>query len=432
MKQNRLGSTIWISILMFGLFGQIAWMIENTYFNLFLYNTISGDPAAIAWMVAASAITATLTTMVMGALSDKVGKRKIFICAGYILWGLTTIVFGFISTDAIVAILPSANAIAIAVFIVILLDCVMTFFGSTANDGAFNAWITDVTQEDNRAKVEGVLAVLPLIAMLLIFGVFDGFTQAGNWKAFFFILGGIISFGGIVGIFLIKDSVVHKPKGHYWEELIFGFRPSTIKTHPVLYLFLAIYSLFSIAVQIYMPYFIIYIQRYLGINEYAILLGIVLLLASVISIVVSRFIHSKNERFFFFPSILTMCFGLILLFLARTPAFVVIAGIVMMSGNLVFSAVVNARIRDLTPKENVGHFQGIRMIFYVLIPMVIGPFIGSAVIKNSNMTYVDLGVIKQVPTPAIFLASAIALLVILIPLYFTLRKSAQKTIALQK
>jgi MFS family permease len=95
----------------------------------------------------------------------------------------------------------------------------------------------------------------------------------------------------------------------------------------------------------------------------------------------------------------------------------------MMTGNLVFSAVISAKIRDLTPKENIGHFQGVRMIFYVLIPMVVGPFVGSAVIKNSGQTYEDLGVLKEVPTPAIFLASAIALFLIILPLILALKKS---------
>ena len=51
--------------------------------------------------------------------------------------------------------------------LVIVLDCVMTFFGSSANDAAFNAWVTDVTSDGNRGRVEAVLAVMPLVAMLV-------------------------------------------------------------------------------------------------------------------------------------------------------------------------------------------------------------------------------------------------------------------------
>ena len=54
-----------------------------------------------------------------------------------------------------------------------------------------------------------------------------------------------------------------------------------------------------------------------------------------------------------------------------------------------------------------------------MIPMVIGPFIGSAVIKASDLTYVDaFGVIQSTPTPGIFLAGSIIAILAFIPLYW--------------
>ena len=80
--ENKLGGRKWLTFIMLGLFGQFAWTIENMYFNVFLYSTISTDPRFISLMVGWSAVAATLTTLLMGALSDRVGKRKAFICAG--------------------------------------------------------------------------------------------------------------------------------------------------------------------------------------------------------------------------------------------------------------------------------------------------------------------------------------------------------------
>lgn len=74
--KTRLGGRTWAALLTFGLFGQIAWVIENMYFNVFQYNTISGDTSMIAAMVAWSAVTATVTTLVMGALSDPAGAAE--------------------------------------------------------------------------------------------------------------------------------------------------------------------------------------------------------------------------------------------------------------------------------------------------------------------------------------------------------------------
>ena len=157
MEHTGLTPRIWAALVIFGLFGQVAWVIENMYFNVFLYNTVSKDSNAIAVMVAASAVTATLTTLLMGSLSDRLGRRKLFIVAGYLIWGLTIMSFALISVENTQKIFPAASlatAVAVTVAIVVIMDCVMTFFGSTANDAAFNAWVTDVTNPGNRGKAK--------------------------------------------------------------------------------------------------------------------------------------------------------------------------------------------------------------------------------------------------------------------------------------
>ena len=93
MKQ-KLSGRFWLAVTIFSLMGQIAWVVENMYFNVFIYKMFNASAADISAMVAASAVTATLTTVFMGALSDRVGTRKLFICAGYILWGIS--IFSFI------------------------------------------------------------------------------------------------------------------------------------------------------------------------------------------------------------------------------------------------------------------------------------------------------------------------------------------------
>ncbi len=52
----------------------------------------------------------------------------------------------------------------------ILFDCVMTFFGSTANDASLNAYITDVTTTENRGRVMGVVEILTWVAILIVYG----------------------------------------------------------------------------------------------------------------------------------------------------------------------------------------------------------------------------------------------------------------------
>ena len=420
MKKTKspyaLGGRTWAALLIFGLFGQIAWVIENMYFNVFLYNTISGDTAMIAAMVSASAITATVTTLVMGALSDRIGRRKALIVVGYLLWGLSVAAFAFISVENMGKLFPAVPAAYAAAVAVVVMDCVMTFFGSTANDAAFNAWVTDVTVPENRGRVETVLAVLPLVSMLVVFGALDGLTQSGSWDTFFLIVGGVTLLGGLLGVFFLKEpQQLTRSDASYFGNIVYGLRPSVIRANPGLYLSLTCLAIYSMSQQVYMPYLIIYIQRFLGITDYTILLGGVLILSSVISVLMGRVVDKRGKLTCIVPAAVVGGLGLVLMYLARAQWFVMIAGIVMMAGGMVVSACCQGLIRDHTPEGKAGLFQGIRILFQVLLPMVTGPYIGVAVIRNTGMTYEDLGVVKQVPTAEIFLAAAVVLVLLLVP-----------------
>ena len=138
--KTKLSKRFWASLALFGLMGQIAWVVENMYLNVFMYKMFNASAADISAMVRASAIAATLTTVFMGALSDRIGKRKLFICGGYILWGISIFAFALLKLEIISALFPAvASAAALGITLTIVLDCIMTFFGSTANDAAFNA-----------------------------------------------------------------------------------------------------------------------------------------------------------------------------------------------------------------------------------------------------------------------------------------------------
>lgn len=96
-------------MIVLGFVGQLAWTVENMYLNVFLYDTVSDDPTAIATMVAASVVTATVATLLIGSLSDRTGRRRVFIAAGYVLWGLSTAAFGLVTVDAVANLAPAAR-----------------------------------------------------------------------------------------------------------------------------------------------------------------------------------------------------------------------------------------------------------------------------------------------------------------------------------
>ena len=99
MQKTKLGGRFWLALTVFSLVGQVAWVVENMYFNVFIYKMFHATAAQISLMVAASAVVATLTTILIGALSDRVGKRKIFICVGYLLWGISILSFALMPVE---------------------------------------------------------------------------------------------------------------------------------------------------------------------------------------------------------------------------------------------------------------------------------------------------------------------------------------------
>lgn len=413
MKPTPLKKGVWPTLLLFGFFGQIAWTIENMYFNVFVYNTITTDPVVVANMVAASAITATLTALLMGGLSDRLGKRRAFMVYGYILWGLSTMAFAALTVSNVSAMVGASAAVQVTATVVVLMDCVMTFFGSTANDAAFNAWINDVTEENQRGRTESVIAVLPLLSTLFVFGVLDGFTQAGNWSAFFLIVGAIVTIGGVAGFFFVRDSKQLKPKKEpFLKNIVYGLRPKVVKDNKKLYVALCGITILGIGTQIYMPYLLIYIQHYQNIQNYVPIMAGVLVGSAAVSVAFGRMIDKVGKLVLALPVVAADIVGLVLLFFAKGALPILGAGIVTMGGGMLLSACVSGLVRDYTPPEKSGHFQGIRMMFSVLVPMVVGPYIGAAIISLNSVTAGG----EQVPGPLMFLAAAATHLIVLVPL----------------
>ncbi|WP_207945835.1 MFS transporter [Actinomadura sp. 7K534] len=420
-----LGRRLWTMLIVLGFVGQLAWTVENMYLNVFVHEEISGNPDVIAAMVAASAAAATVATLTIGALSDRLGRRRAFIAGGYVAWGLCTAAFGLVSVDSMAGIAPVADAVAVAVVTVILLDCVMSFLGSGANDAAFQAWTTDVTRPANRGRVESVLAIMPLMSMLVVFGGFDWMTRDGRWSLFFLVIGSIIAAAGAVAWFFVRDHPVERQGGGYLNALVHGLRPGAMRANPGLYFALSAWCVWGVSTQVFLPYLIIYLERYLEIEGYALVLAVVLTGASAVSVLFGRVIDRVGKVRFLPPALAVYAAGLLLMALARDTAAVTGAGLVLMSGFMLVLAPIGALVRDYTPPGRAGHVQGLRMVFAILVPMIIGPYLGAAVIKGADERYADLGVLKHVPTPAIFVAAA-AVLVLVVPPVLALRRDAMK------
>ena len=429
MKKTKLSGKFWLALVIFSLVGQVAWVVENMYLNVFIYKMFHADAKSISLMVAASAVAATVTTVFVGALSDKVGKRKLFICAGYILWGISILCFGLIRMDVLQGLFPHAvSAASVGVTLVIILDCIMTFFGSTANDACFNAWLTDSTDQTNRGAAEGINAMMPLVAILVVFGGFMGLNQdlPQSWTVIFSVIGGSVLVMGILGFFLIEEPQVDNTENtHYFKNLIYGFRPKVIRAHPKFYWTLLAYAVFGVSINIFMPYLILYYEKGLGMTDYVLIFAPAILLAAVFTALYGRVYDRKGFRIAVLPAMGLLIAGYMVLYFSRETVPVFAGTVLMLCGYLAGMAVFGAMLRDHTPKNKAGMFQGQRIIGQVLLPGVIGPAIGAAVLQGAQMIQNSDGTESFLPNERIFMAAAVVAVFVFAAL-IPLMKSSKK------
>ena len=233
-KQSKFG--FWATVWGMGLAGQLCWNMENQWFNTFVYAKISGDVNIVTWMVIVSALVTTFSTFIFGTWSDRIGKRRIFVSAGYIIWGVTTILFGmteYARDSGIGALIALSGAL------VVLTDAIMSFFGSMAYDSGYSVWLNDHTNERNAGQVGAALAVLPILStvigtvvggMLINIGNPTGGTEnydpsLDNYQILFWTMGLFVIVTGIVSLFFMKDHPGVKPhkKGSFMQQLISDF-----------------------------------------------------------------------------------------------------------------------------------------------------------------------------------------------------------------
>ena len=432
---TKIAGKTWFVIVMLALMGQVAWAVENNFFNLFIQDVFGASLSDVALMVSASAITATATTLLAGVWSDRVGRRKSFVVAGTLIWGVTICAFSVLQNVSDALARDAAGAAALGITLTIAFDCIMTFFGSLANDSAFNAWMTDITDDTNRGRVEGVNSAMPLLSMLIVFGgamflmiVNEDGTVTYDYPLFFAIIGGLVLLTGVLTAFLMKDShpEPRRDKG-YFTELAYGFKPTSMRENRMLYLVLAAYCVFAVAMQVLMPYYVLYLRLpYILGENYVFVMAPCIIIAAVFTIFYGR---TVDKRGFLRSVVVPLVFFLVgcaVLTVGTSMPLVFAGSMFMLSGYLGAVACFGAAIRNNTPAGHVGLYQGVRIFMVVLVPMLVGPWIGSAISASSGAV-VGFGVVGDGFTPSslIFAGGAVVSLLTYVVLWFIRR--AEKT-----
>ena len=151
-----------------------------------------------------------------------------------------------------------------------------------------------------------------------------------------------------------------------------------------------------------------------------------IVLASVVTVLWGKVYDRKGFSFSVSVSLAWLAVGYILLFFFRSTALVFIGSLLMMCGYLAGMAVFGAKIRDLTPIGRSGQFQGVRIFSQVLVPGIIGPYIGAAVLSGAETIVNSDGTESFVPNQNIFLAALVAVVVLTVYLLLFKKTKRQK------
>ncbi|MBR4250631.1 MAG: MFS transporter, partial [Verrucomicrobia bacterium] len=402
----------------------------NQWFNTFVYAKSAKDPTIISWVLAISALATTISTFLFGCVSDRKGNRKTLISLGYIFWGVFTILFG---TTEFLGKRNSDTASFIGIaFAVIAADAIMSFFGSMGNDIGFNAWINDHMTPENSGSLGAALAVQPVIGTIagtVLGGLLVGAND--NYMRLFVVIGGSVIVLGLVSLFGMKDVETLRPsiKGSFSQQFFSIFNVKEYLKHRELVFVNLMLAVYFISFNVYFSHLGNFMIYYLGFtaDTMGLIEGVGLLLAMFTSIPAIKFIREDKSSLIILFAVVINAIGLLIIGLLVSPENVnpstiwnpvLLIGVLLVGiGYILFLQTITVWSKRLYPEDARGQFEGIRIIFYVLIPMVVAPLISTPIIKNNGEIIDENGFTAYLPTNTLFLAGVVIVLLTLIPLW---------------
>jgi MFS family permease len=399
-----------LAIIMLSFSGELAWAVENQYFNLFIYKFIAPIPIYVSIMVAVTAAVSTFTTIFMGTLSDVKGKRKSFLLFGYVFWALTTAIF---------PIAGLFEPVILGVTLAIVFDSVMSFFGATANDAALNAYVTDVTTVENRGTIGSIKEVMFLLAILVVYGFAGAMIDTVGFFNFFYIIAFIVGIIGIPGAFITpKPHNLQPSSSGYWKSIKSTYDRKALTKNWNFFKILISVGFWAIAFNVFFPFVLIYLEYYLNldITVASILIFIALLVSIILAFPMGKIVDRIGRKKVAIVAVILEAASLLFFALVRNIILIAISSTLWVFAMLAYNIASRTWLKDLYPDEKRGQFHGFYLVFNVLIGMTVGPLIGGFIADLFGTPIIIDGVPGNIPPPLLFIVASIMMVMALIPL----------------
>jgi MFS family permease len=420
MSEEKLPRNILISVTLLSLAGQIAWAVENQFYNDFIDETLIAmgvpefGPIAITLLVNITTCVGTLATILMGSYSDVIGKRKPILLYGFIFWAITTSLFPLSA-------LFNTYGFGVVVFTAILFDSIMTFFGGMSLNAGFNAYVTDVTTLKNRSKAMGIAQITVLASLVIVYGALGMLIDFIEYYMFFILVGILV---GVIGLIGVKKT--REPKGlepmniSTFQHIKNTFRKKSSVNYKNFLTVLLVICSWQIGLNVFFPYLIIFLKHTLGNRMMALMILFVALLISIMfSYPLGKLTNKLGRKRMTLIS--TLLFSLGMFFIGLSPELItlLLSGIMTFVFYTALSISTFTWVKDLYPSEGRGQFSGYWNLFSGTIPMIIGPIIGGIIAFNFGIKDIDsAGRTVFIPPDMLFFVAALVTLITLIPLIF--------------
>ncbi len=365
---------LWIGISVF-------WGAEYIFINMYLVdpNVIPREEQRViylAYMVALSACANVVAIWMSGAASDacrsRFGRRKPYIVLGGVVGGTLLMMFPIIRLF---------ETIEEKILVAVILDALLSFFGDFAT-GSRYALLTDLTVEQERAKINGILNVPTVLGMALPIVLVEIIRLSIGLDWGFYISGGLMILATTTSVLFIKEAPIVGEQKTFRQYIKQSLNVANYRSHKPFYRALLGVALLSLGGNVFYPFIFQYITSYLHFtgNLFTLTAGTILLINLLVQIpmgMLSDRIGRKSLYKIFLPVDVVF---LALFFFVGPGDFVLAILIGGIGITLYFTLKINVQswMMDLVPETQRGSLLVYSNIADIL-PMAIGALIGGLI-----------------------------------------------------
>jgi hypothetical protein len=237
-----------------------------------------------------------------------------------------------------------------------------------------------------------------------------------------------VSAVGAIGVLLMREGPDLKPvrdeKG-FWHQFFQVFDFKTFRRNKELFCVFFIMAVYFICFNFYFIHVGNYFIYTLGYSEgtAGAIQGAGLLVAALATIPAAGFINKGRHAPLIAVSVAFTIVGLVVLGVSGKRLALIETGIVLAGiGYVLLLQTTTAWAKNLYPAGSRGQFEGIRILFFVLLPMIVGPSAAGVLIKRYGVPVTINGVEGMAPSSILFFAAAIFTAFTLIPTAFAVRE----------